>query len=50
MDLSAMALVMAAITLERLAPRGERVARATGVVAVEAGVVLLARAACLLSS
>jgi predicted metal-binding membrane protein len=45
MDLGAMALVAAAITAERLAPSGERVARAVGAVAVLAGVVLIARAA-----
>jgi predicted metal-binding membrane protein len=45
MDPGAMALVTAAMTLERLAPAGERVARATGAVAVGAGVFLIARAA-----
>jgi len=45
MDLRAMAVVTAAITVERLAPAGERVARATGAVAVGAGVFLIARAA-----
>ena len=45
MDLRAMALVGAAITVERLVPAGERVARAIGVVVVGAGVVLIARAA-----
>ncbi len=45
MDLRAMAVVTAAITLERLAPAGERVARALGAVAVVAGVVVIARAA-----
>ncbi|MEA2700110.1 MAG: hypothetical protein QOI66_4381 [Myxococcales bacterium] len=45
MDLRAMAVVAAAITIERLAPAGERVARATGAVVVGAGVVLIARAA-----
>ena len=45
MDLSAMAVVTAAITVERLAPAGERVARATGAVAVGAGLFLIARAA-----
>lgn len=43
MDLRAMALVAAAITLERLAPAGERVARAVGVAAVVAGVFLIAK-------
>jgi predicted metal-binding membrane protein len=45
MDLSAMAVVSAAITLERLAPAGERVARGTGLLAVAAGLFLIARAA-----
>jgi predicted metal-binding membrane protein len=45
MDLRAMAVVGAAITVERLPPAGERVARAIGVVLVGAGLVLLARAA-----
>jgi predicted metal-binding membrane protein len=45
MDLRAMAIVAAAITVERLAPGGEHVARATGVVAVGAGLFLIARAA-----
>ncbi|HUN77168.1 MAG TPA: DUF2182 domain-containing protein [Steroidobacteraceae bacterium] len=45
MDLGAMVLVAAAITLERLVPCGERVARATGIVIVSAGVLLIARAA-----
>jgi predicted metal-binding membrane protein len=45
MDLRAMAVVTAAITIERLAPAGERVARAIGVVAVGAGLFLIARAA-----
>ena len=44
-DLRAMAVVTAAITVERLAPAGERVARATGAVAVGAGLFLIARAA-----
>jgi len=44
MELRAMAVVAAAITLERLAPAGERVARATGVVIVGAGLFLIARA------
>ena len=43
MDLRAMAVVTAAITAERLAPAGERVARAIGLVCVGLGVVLLAR-------
>jgi predicted metal-binding membrane protein len=45
MDLRAMAVVAAAITVERLAPAGERTARATGAVAVGAGLFLIARAA-----
>jgi predicted metal-binding membrane protein len=45
MDLRAMAAVTAAITAERLAPKGERVARATGAIAVGAGLFLIARAA-----
>lgn len=45
MDLFAMAVVTAAITAERLAPAGERVARAIGVVGVAAGVLLIVRAA-----
>jgi predicted metal-binding membrane protein len=45
MDLRAMAVVAAAITAERLAPAGERVARAIGIVVVGAGVFLIARAA-----
>ena len=44
MDLRAMAAVGAAITLERLAPAGERVARAVGAVVVGAGLLLIARA------
>jgi predicted metal-binding membrane protein len=44
MDLRAMAVVTAAITLERLAPSGERVARATGAIFVAAALFLLARA------
>jgi predicted metal-binding membrane protein len=44
MDLPAMALVTLAITAERLAPDGQRVARSVGVVLVGAGVLLLAYA------
>jgi predicted metal-binding membrane protein len=44
MDLRAMAVVTAAVTLERLAPAGERVARVIGVVIVTAGIVLIALA------
>ena len=45
MDLRAMAVVAAAISVERLAPAGERVARATGALAVGVGLLLIARAA-----
>jgi len=45
MDLGAMAVVGTAITVERLAPGGERVARAIGAVIVGAGLFLIARAA-----
>jgi predicted metal-binding membrane protein len=45
MDLRAMAVVTTAITVERFAPAGERVARAIGVVTVGAGLVLIAQAA-----
>jgi predicted metal-binding membrane protein len=45
MDLLAMTVVATAITVERLAPAGERIARATGAVVVGAGWVLMARAA-----
>src|SRR5712691_748275 len=45
MDLRAMAAVAVAITVERLAPAGERIARATGAIALGAGSVLIARAA-----
>jgi predicted metal-binding membrane protein len=45
MDLRVMAVVTAAITVERLAPDGERVARAIGAVVVGAGLFLIARAA-----
>jgi predicted metal-binding membrane protein len=44
MDLRAMAIVAGAITLERLAPAGQRVARVIGVLVVAAGLFLLARA------
>jgi predicted metal-binding membrane protein len=44
MDLGVMAVVTAAITAERLAPAGLRVARAIGAVVVVTGVVLIARA------
>ncbi len=45
MDLRVMAVVAAAVTLERLVPGGERVARATGALVVGAGLFLIARAA-----
>ena len=45
MNLRAMAVVAAAITIERLSPVGERVARATGILVVGAGFFLIARAA-----
>jgi predicted metal-binding membrane protein len=45
MDLGVMALVTTAMTAERFAPDGERVARGIGVLVVCAGVLLLARAA-----
>ena len=45
MDLWVMALVTAAITAERLAPNGDRVARAVGIVVVGVGLLLVARAA-----
>jgi predicted metal-binding membrane protein len=45
MDLRAMAVVTAAITVERLAPAGRRVARAIGAVVVAAGLWLIVRAA-----
>jgi predicted metal-binding membrane protein len=45
MDLQVMAPVTAAIAAERLAPNGERVARAIGIVVVGLGLLLIARAA-----
>jgi len=45
MDLRAMALVAAAITVERLAPGGERVARAIGAAGIGAGLFLIAQGA-----
>ncbi|WP_231753728.1 DUF2182 domain-containing protein [Burkholderia savannae] len=45
MDPPTMAAVTAAITAERLAPAGERVARGVGCVGVAAGMILIARAA-----
>jgi len=49
MSLGLMTVVAAAITVERLAPRPELVARATGAAAIAAGVLLVARACQLLS-
>src|SRR4029434_4250489 len=43
MDIGSMAVVTIAITVERLAPAGERVARAIGVIVVGAGLFLIAR-------
>lgn len=45
MDLRAMAAVSAAITLERLAPAGQRVARCIGAVAIGAGLLMMLTAA-----
>lgn len=45
MDLRAMAAITAAVTAERLAPGGARVARGIGLVAIGSGLVLIARAA-----
>jgi predicted metal-binding membrane protein len=44
MDLRVMAVVTAAITIERLAPTGERVARAIGAIVVGAALLLITRA------
>jgi predicted metal-binding membrane protein len=44
MDLRVMAVVTAAITAERLAPNGERIARAIGAVVIGTGLFLIARA------
>ena len=41
MDLRAMAVITAAISLERLSPSGERMARATGGVGVAAGLLMI---------
>ncbi len=46
MDLRAMVVVTAAVTVERFAPDGERVARAIGVLVVGLGLFLIARACC----
>jgi predicted metal-binding membrane protein len=45
MDVRVMAVVTAAITLERVAPAGQHAARAIGAVTVSLGLLLLARAA-----
>jgi predicted metal-binding membrane protein len=44
MDLGTMAVVTVAITAERLAPAGERIARAIGAVTVGAGLIMMVRA------
>ena len=44
MDLRVMAVVTAAITAERLAPAGARVARVVGVIGIAAGLLLIAQA------
>jgi predicted metal-binding membrane protein len=44
MDLRAMAVVAAAITVERIAPAGERIARINGVLAMAVGLFLIAQA------
>jgi predicted metal-binding membrane protein len=44
MDLRAIAVVAAAVSVERLAPAGERGARAIGALVVGAGLFLIARA------
>jgi predicted metal-binding membrane protein len=44
MDLAAMAAVTAAITLERIAPAGQQIARAIGVITVIGGLLLIAQA------
>jgi predicted metal-binding membrane protein len=45
MDLRAMGVVTAAITLERLVPRGERIARLIGAIVIGMGLLLAGRAA-----
>ena len=42
MDLAAMSLVTAAVTAERLAPAGDRMARAVGVIVIGAGLFMIA--------
>jgi len=44
MDLRAMVIITVAMTVERLTPDGERIARAIGVIAVGAGLILIVRA------
>jgi len=44
MDLRAMAVVATAITVERLAPNGERIARGIGIIVIGAGLFLIVRA------
>jgi predicted metal-binding membrane protein len=44
MDLGIMAVVTAAISLERLAPAGRQIARGIGAIVIAVGLVLLARA------
>jgi len=44
MDLRAMAFVTAAITIERLAPAGEHIARAIGLIVIGTGLFLITRA------
>ena len=50
MDLRTMAVVMAAVTAERLAPAAQRVARAIGVIVLGVGLFLIVRASKLLLS
>jgi hypothetical protein len=45
MDLRVMALVTGALTVERLTPSGDRIARAVGVAVIGFGLFLIARAA-----
>ena len=44
MNLGVMAMVAAAITIERLAPRPLRVARTAGLIVIAAGVIAIAEA------
>jgi len=50
MDLRTIAVVMAAVTVERLAPAAQRVARAIGVIVLGVGLFLIVRASMLLLS